>query len=132
LISGPEHHTFPETGLLTFPYSQENYPMNKRKTHYRAMVSSDWSECLSPNGPFDPISFTYPELEPDLARIFRDYTGNVITLKHAVELILKLLPRPLTMDQMDAYLDANFRTYTNVPVFIEWCLIPKPFLTGKS
>lgn len=96
--------------------------MNKREKQYRAAVSSDWSECLSPNGPFDPISFTYPELEPDLARIFKDYTGNVITLKHAVGLILKLLPQSLTMEQMDAYMDANFRTYTGVPDLIEWCL----------
>jgi 2-hydroxy-3-keto-5-methylthiopentenyl-1-phosphate phosphatase len=89
---------------------------------FRAAVSSDWSECLSPNGPFDPISFTYPELESELIRIFKDYTGNVIALKHAVGLIAKLLPQPLSMEQMDAYLDANFRTYTGVQDLIERCL----------
>lgn len=32
---------------------------------YRAMISSDWNECLAPCGPFDAIAFTYPDLEPD-------------------------------------------------------------------
>jgi hypothetical protein len=36
---------------------------------YKAVVSSDWSECLSPNGPFDPISFNYPELSGQLSNI---------------------------------------------------------------
>jgi 2-hydroxy-3-keto-5-methylthiopentenyl-1-phosphate phosphatase len=96
--------------------------MNREKQHYKAAISSDWSECLSPNGPFDPISFTYPELQSDLVRIFKDYTSNVITLKHAVGLIMKLMPEPLTLEQMDAYLNADFRTYTGVPDLIEWCL----------
>lgn len=89
---------------------------------YRAMVSSDWSECLSPNGPFDPLAFTYPELEPELASIFRSYTGNIITLKEAVARIMKLLPAPFTEEQMDRYLDASFATYVGVPDLIEWCL----------
>jgi 2-hydroxy-3-keto-5-methylthiopentenyl-1-phosphate phosphatase len=94
----------------------------KSERQFKAAVSSDWSECLSPNGPFDPISFAYPELEPELVRIFREYTGNAITLKHAVGLIKDLLPQSLTIEQMDAYLDAKFQTYTNVPQFIEWLM----------
>ncbi len=34
--------------------------------HYKAMVSSDWNECLAPCGPFDFISFAYPRLEAEL------------------------------------------------------------------
>jgi hypothetical protein len=30
---------------------------------YKGMLSSDWSQCLSPNGPFDPLIFLYPEME---------------------------------------------------------------------
>lgn len=89
---------------------------------YHAIVSSDWSECLSPNGPFDPIAFTYPELEPELISIFRSYTGNAITLTDAVKRITELLPAPFTVEQMDRYLEASFQTYTAVPEFIEWCL----------
>lgn len=89
---------------------------------YRAIVSSDWSECLSPSGPFDPISFNYPELEADLSAIFQDYTGNRISLGQATARILGLLPRPLSTSQMDAYLDASFRTYRRVPQLIQWCL----------
>jgi len=89
---------------------------------YRAMVSSDWSECLSPNGPFDPLWFSYPNLEPDLSAIFRQYTGNAISLAEAVHRIEELLPAPLSEQQMDAYLDACFQTYTGVPQFIQWCL----------
>ena len=89
---------------------------------YRAMVSSDWSECLSPNGPFDPIAFTYPGLEPELESIFRDYTGNVISLNDATQRIVRLLPAPFVAEQMDRYLDASFATYTGVPELIEWCL----------
>ena len=89
---------------------------------YKAIVSSDWSECLSPNGPFDPISVTYPELGPELSRVFRAYTGNEMSLTLAVEQIGKMLRRPLSREQMDAYLDAYFRTYTGVPNLIEWCL----------
>jgi 2-hydroxy-3-keto-5-methylthiopentenyl-1-phosphate phosphatase len=94
--------------------------MNSRA--YRAIISSDWSECLSPNGPFDPISFLYPDLKPELQRIFRSYTGNVISLDAAVHRITGLLPAPLTKEQMDEYLDAGFQTYTGVPELIQWCL----------
>ncbi len=89
---------------------------------YRAVFSSDWSECLSPNGPFDPLWFSYPELKPDLSTIFQQYTGNAISLAEAVHRIEELLPAPLTLQQMDAYLDADFRTYAGVPRFIQWCL----------
>ena len=90
--------------------------------NYKAIVSSDWSECLSPNGPFDPIWFSYPELKTDLSTIFRGYTGNDITLTEAVRRIGKLLPEGLTEKQMDAYLDAHFQTYSGVPKLIQWCL----------
>lgn len=89
---------------------------------YQAVVSSDWSECLSPNGPFDPISFAYPELREDLSTIFRQYTGNVISLTDAVRKIKGLMSSPLRPEQMDDYLDAHFQTYTGVPDLIEWCL----------
>lgn len=89
---------------------------------YRAIISSDWSECLSPNGPFDPISFLYPDLKPELQRIFASYTGNAISLEAAVHRIRGLLPAPLTTEQVDAYLDAGFQTYKGVPELIQWCL----------
>lgn len=89
---------------------------------YRAVFSSDWSECLSPNGPFDPLWFSYPDLKPDLSTIFQQYTGNAISLAEAVRRIEDLPAAPLTVQQMDAYLDAGFRTYTGVPRFIQWCL----------
>jgi hypothetical protein len=95
--------------------------MSDNPPQFQAMVSTDWSECLSPNGPFDPITFNYPELEPELGRVFREYTSNVISLTQATTLIEKLLPEPLTQEQMDAYLDASFKTYTGVPNLIEWC-----------
>jgi len=88
---------------------------------YKAMVSSDWNECLAPCGPFDCISFAYPRLEADLAAVFRQYTGNLISLGEAVGQIRELLPGPITPDQMDAYLDESFTTYTGVPELIEWC-----------
>ncbi|MBI5249138.1 MAG: hypothetical protein HY912_06560 [Desulfomonile tiedjei] len=92
------------------------------RKEFRALFSSDWSECLSPNGPFDPISFNYPQHSEELGRIFRQYTGNVITLKDAVESINGFLPGGLTREEMDAYLDASFSTYCGVPELIEWCL----------
>ena len=95
--------------------------MGGSQPKFQAIVSSDWSECLSPNGPFDPIIFNYPELGPDLVRIFREYTSNKISLTHATTLIGRLLPSSLTQDQMDAYLGASFKTYTGVPNLIEWC-----------
>ena len=92
--------------------------MNRR---YNAMVSSDWNGCLAPCGPFDFISFAYPGLKSDLSVIFRQYTGNIISLGEAAGQIRRLLPDPITPDQMDAYLDEAFTTYTGVPDLIEWC-----------
>jgi hypothetical protein len=88
---------------------------------YKAMVSSDWNGCLAPCGPFDFISFVYPRLKSDLTAIFRQYTGNLITLGEAAGQIRELLPGPITAEQMDAYLDETFTTYTGVPKLIEWC-----------
>ena len=88
---------------------------------YKAMVSSDWNGCLAPCGPFDFISFAYPRLKSDLAAVFRQYTGNLISLGEAAGQIRELLSEPITPDQMDAYLDKSFTTYTGVPELIEWC-----------
>ena len=89
---------------------------------YKAIVSSDWNECLAPCGPFDFISFNYPQLTAELETIFKQYTGNVISLGEAVGQIQKLLPAPITEKQMDNYLDDSFSTYKGVPELIEWCL----------
>ena len=89
---------------------------------YRGLISSDWSECLSPNGPFDCMSFVYPELTSELAAIFRQYTGNEIALSEAMQRCRGLLPTPLSAEQMDAYLDEQFARYTGVPELIEACL----------
>ena len=86
---------------------------------YKAIVSSDWSECLSPNGPFDFISFAYPELETDLKNVFKQYTGNIISLGAATQKIQKLLQDPINEEHMDAYLDASFVTYRGVADLIE-------------
>ena len=104
---------------LCVPTCKEGDMSDRR---YRALVSSDWSECLSPNGPFDPLSFVYPELKESLGAIFTQYTGNTITLAEAVKRIETLLPEQLSTQQMDMYLDAHFTTYTNVPKLIQWCL----------
>jgi len=96
--------------------------MGKKDTQYKAIFSTDWSECLSPTGPFDFISFTYPELEPELNVVFKQYTGNQISLGDASKRIQGLLPAPISEGQMDAYLDASFATYKNVPDLIDWCL----------
>ena len=90
--------------------------------HYKAVVSSDWNECLAPCGPFDCIAFAYPKLEADLTAVFRQFTGNRISLGEAAAKIRELLPAPIPTDQMDAYLDESFTTYTGVPELIEWCL----------
>lgn len=89
---------------------------------YKAVISSDWSECLSPNGPFDPISFCYPQLKEELQTVFRQYTGNSITLTEATARICELIPSSFTEDQMDSFLESSFRTYTGVPELIQWCL----------
>lgn len=89
---------------------------------YNALIASDWSECLSPNGPFDPLVFHFPHLGGEMAEIFRTYTGNRMTLSQATRRILDLLPRPLGPEEMDAYLEKAFETYKGVPDFIQWCL----------
>jgi hypothetical protein len=89
---------------------------------YRAIVSSDWNECLAPCGPFDFISFNYPQLATQLETIFKQYTGNFISLGQAARQIQKLLLAPITEQQMDAYLDESFATYSGVAELIEWCL----------
>jgi len=89
---------------------------------YRGIFSSDWSECLSPNGPFDPIAAAYPQLDEDLRRIFREYTGNRISLRQATSQIRNLMPEPLSAEQMDSYLKQHFRTYSGVPELMQWCL----------
>ena len=89
---------------------------------FKAIVSSDWSECLSPSGPFDFIRFVYPELEIDLSNIFKQYTGNTISLGVASQKIQEILPRPISEQQMDDYLHGSFVTYKGVPDLIEWCL----------
>ena len=96
--------------------------MSLKNKSYKAIVSSDWNECLAPSGPFDFISFNYPQLSTPLEIIFKKYTGNIITLGDAVHQIQKLLPAPITEMQMDHYLDERFATYRGVPELIEWCL----------
>jgi len=81
---------------------------------YRALFSSDWNECLAPCGPFDVMAFHYPDLNDPLNVIFKQYTGNKISLGEAAEQIKQLLPSPITRDQMDAYLKAAFQRYTGV------------------
>jgi len=96
--------------------------MQAENKMYKAMVSSDWSECLAPCSPFDCISFNFPQLTTELETIFKQYTGNVISLGEAARKIQALLPAALTTEQMDAYLDNSFSTYKGVPELIEWCL----------
>jgi 2-hydroxy-3-keto-5-methylthiopentenyl-1-phosphate phosphatase len=96
--------------------------MKSKNRTYKAMVSSDWNECLAPCGPFDFISFNYPQLTTELKTIFKQYTGNSISLGEAVRQIQKLLPGPITEKQMDLYLNKSFITYSGVPELIEWCL----------
>jgi len=89
---------------------------------FRRLVSSDWNECLAPCGPFDVITFHYPHLQTELESIFRQYTGNAMTLTAAVQRIQSLLPGPVTRDQMDTYLEQAFATYRGVPQLIQTCL----------
>ena len=96
--------------------------MQANNKMYKAIFSSDWSECLSPCSPFDCISFTYPQLTTELETIFKQYTSNIISLGEAAHNIQTLLPVTLTTEQMDAYLDNSFSTYKGVPELIEWCL----------
>lgn len=95
--------------------------MIQRNNSYKAIVSSDWSECLSPCGPFDCIRFTYPDLTAALTDVFRKYTGNQMTLGEATGQIGSMLPQGLSIAQMDTYLDAEFKTYSGVAELIQWC-----------
>jgi len=88
---------------------------------YRGLISSDWSECLSPNGPFDFMAYVYPDLGPDLSDIFKQYTANEIALSEAMQRCQKRLPALIRVEQMDAYLDEHFTHYTGVPELMEAC-----------
>jgi len=90
-------------------------------TSYRAILSSDWNECLAPCGPFDFIAFNYPEHQEALTAVFRQYTGNQISLGAAVAQIGTMLPEPISPGQIDTYLDHSFSVYRGVPALIEWC-----------
>lgn len=94
--------------------------MESQRKYFNGMVSSDWSECLSPNGPFDPIGYNYPDLENDLHEIFNNYTGNRISLSEAIIRIKNLIPNGLSLRQMDEYLENCFQIYTGVYDFINW------------
>jgi hypothetical protein len=112
--------------LKTLKMCEQVYLCLHRTPHtmsnYRGLISSDWSECLSPSGPFDFMSFVYPEIASSLKAIFRQYTGNEIPLSDAIQRCGSLLPAPIRADQMDAYLDDQFAHYTGVPELIEACL----------
>lgn len=95
--------------------------MHSQGPNYRAIVSSDWNECLAPTGPFDVIMFHHPELASDLMRIFQAYTGNRISLGKAVAQLRKLLPGLVSRQEMDQYLEASFKTYRGVTELIRWC-----------
>lgn len=68
------------------------------------------------------MAFHHPELQTELSRIFRRYTGNRIPLADAIRQIEQILPQPITAQQMDAYLADAYATYAGVPELIEWCL----------
>jgi 2-hydroxy-3-keto-5-methylthiopentenyl-1-phosphate phosphatase len=88
---------------------------------YQAIFSSDWNQCLAPCGPFDVMAFHYPELTPVFDRIFKQYTGNVISLGEAIRLLDQSLPTPITQDQMDTYLEKSFQMYKGIGDLIRWC-----------
>jgi len=88
---------------------------------YAGMISSDWNQCLAPCGPFDVFAYHHPGLQPQLDRIFEQYTSNAMTLGQAAEQIRMLLPSSLTQNQMDRYLQDQFKSYTGVEEFITWC-----------
>jgi len=89
--------------------------------NYKALISTDWNECLAPCGPFDAIAHAHPALAGPLQAIFRQYTGNTISLGQAAARIRDLMPRPLDIARMDAYLEAAFATYRGVSQFLAWC-----------
>jgi hypothetical protein len=93
-----------------------------KEESFKAIISSDWNQCLARCGPFDPMTYSYPDLTLDLTIIFKEYTGNKISLGTANKRIEKLLPESISIQQMDAYLDDSFVTYKGVPDLIDWCL----------
>ena len=93
-----------------------------KEESFKAIISSDWNQCLAPCGPFDPMTYSYPDLTQDLTTIFKEYTGNKISLGTANKRIEKLLPESISIQQMDAYLDDSLITYEGVPDLIDWCL----------
>ena len=88
---------------------------------FKALLSSDWNECLAPCGPFDAFVQHYPQHATELDRIFRQYTGNAITLGQAARQIEALVPQGISAAQMDAYLKRHFRTYSGVTRLMRWC-----------
>ena len=90
-------------------------------SQFKGLISSDWNECLAPCGPFDVIAHVYPHLAPLLTEIFRQYTGNRISLGTAAGRIREMLPTPISVAQMDEYLTAAFRTYPGVAELMGWC-----------
>jgi len=95
--------------------------MERQIRPFRAILSSDWSECLSPSGPFDFIAFTYPQLEPELKEVFGSYTGNLISLGEACIRIKKILPGRLRGND-GCVSGRSYAVYRGVPELIEWCL----------
>lgn len=95
--------------------------MPAKRSGFRAMISSDWSECLAPCGPFDPLFFLYPDLRSPLTEIFRLYTSNRIPLGEAARRV-RDMDLTVTEEQMDRYLESSFSTYTGVAALIEECL----------
>jgi 2-hydroxy-3-keto-5-methylthiopentenyl-1-phosphate phosphatase len=93
-----------------------------KEQSFKGIISSDWNQCLAPCGPFDPMTYSYPDLTSDLTTIFKEYTGNKISLGTANKKIERLLPEPISIQQMDAYLEGSFITYKGVPDLIDWCL----------
>jgi hypothetical protein len=91
------------------------------KTAYRALVSSDWNQCLAPTGPFDVIAYLHPHLKPDLEDIFGRYTGNHISLSDAMDQVQTLLPAPVGIAHLDAYLAGHFKVYPGVVDFMRTC-----------
>ena len=65
--------------------------------------------------------YTYPVLMSDLTEIFKEYTGNKISLGAANEKIGEILFESISIQQMDDYLGDSFKTYKGVPELIDWC-----------
>jgi hypothetical protein len=48
--------------------------MAMKEQSFKAIISSDWNQCLAPCGPFDPITYSYADLTLDLTTIFEEST----------------------------------------------------------